>query len=174
MTITFTKLFNHFMKSIFSSERTLMLLWPAADMIHSHIPASEISIASILVFQFVCYNHHLQMPTEIFFGVQIRWLFQWLYNLPGRLVKPSLGRLGCTLGNIVLRKCPRMPKFQLRHRQHDIFSQDSCILDLVHFVLHTLEVSRDRRSKAGPGHHWVPAMLHHRQFLFALFFLLQT
>lgn len=64
---------------------------------------------------------------------------------------------------------PVMPKLQIHHRRHDIFSKDF-------YLLFYLLVSSARRSKAVPGHHRATAMPHYRlHFLaYASFFLLQA
>lgn len=41
----------------------------------------------------------LQNPQDIFYGVQVMWLWQPLYNLPGCHLQPSLGGLSC-LGSL--------------------------------------------------------------------------
>ena len=71
-----------------------------------------------------------------------------------------------------------MPKLQLPHRGHDIFSQDFLILDWVHLALNTLQVSSARVSKAANQSipEPPPCFTVGRVFysVYASFFLLQT
>ena len=74
------------------------------------------------------------------------------------------------LGIIVLLEGPMMPKLQLPHWRHDIFSQYFLIVDRIHLARCRFPVPEDP-----PEHHWATAMLRCRQgVLFSICFILHS
>ena len=126
------------------------------------------------ILGFACCNCIFKSHQRFSNRAQVRWLMATLvFSGTSSEAKP------CWTLRYAWDHCPvgMMPKLQLPHRGHDIFSQDFLILDWIHLALHMLQVSSARGSEAAPKPHWATAMLHCRQGVFsadASFFLLQT
>lgn len=69
---------------------------------------------------------------------------------------------GLCLGSLSVLKVQWCSSFSFL-RQHDISSKDLLLLDWMHHVRHTLQVSSARGSKAASESHWATAMFYCRQ-----------